>query len=107
MKNKLPLRVLLVSLFAILFASVASADIYVTASSYSGSSISRDASAPYWENTSVVGPIATSMYLTNAGTSNARVTVVFNSNNPTGNYFVGEVWDDAWVDFEDVYVTLN
>lgn len=109
MKNVTILRILMLSVLTMLFASIASADVYVTGSRNSGSSVTGTANGPSWATYAVLssqfGNIASSISID----SSSVVTVVYNSNKPAGTYLVGEVWDDEYflIDYELVYVTLN
>jgi hypothetical protein len=108
MTQNTPLRVLLITLFAALFASLASADIYVTATQNTGSSVAKRASVSAdIEHADYPNAPANDMYLINAGTSNAELEVSIDTFTSKGTYFVGSVWDFSWVDYEDVYVTIN
>ena len=106
MTKKLMIRGILLSLLAAFLASVASADIYVTATQNSGTNVEKIASAPWKENVTGPSSPATNMWISGFGDT-AEVHIVIDTFTAKGTYLVGEVWDVAWVDWRDVYVTIN
>lgn len=100
------LRGILLPLFAVLFASIASADIYVTATQNTLTNVEKIASAPWKENYTGPSAPATDMWISGFGDT-AQVHIVIDTFTAKDTYLVGEVWDVAWVDWLDVYVTIN
>lgn len=106
MTRKLMLRGILLPLFAVLFASIASADIYITATQNSGTNVEKIADAPEMAHVSTILSPATNIWISSSGAS-AKVHVVINTFTAKDTYLVGELWDSVWVDWLDVYVTIN
>lgn len=107
MTTKLPLRFLITILIAMAVLSLARADIHVSATQNSGHTVEKIAPAPWKENYTGPDAPANSMWFTGYPYSETMLHISIDTHVPKGTYYVGQVWDVSWVDWEDVYVTIN